>query len=260
MEKRLPSRILCQPSLYRKLDINMLFQWYTSHIFVWLVCDVCDKTLGKICYCFPLMSSHGIIKISEFFRILIADNSLITEYVSWYRHPAVQLDLWGLTQVLGPLSFVYSGCEQRSQAETLISSYLPLPPLLAEKVYCKEEQQSDWKIAVLKKMCNIMQNPTIYMIYIWIYVCIYMNICIYFIWLYISDFWVDIFLCTHNMHFTKCVYTPLSLNPYTSTLCSCCSSHGRDCGLHFTDGEVQSLHLVCSEQGWTQIFKALRHV
>ena len=70
-----------------------------------------------------------------------------------------------------------------------------------------------------------------------------MNICIYFIWLYISDFWVDIFLCTHNMHFTKCVYTPLSLNPYTSTLCS---YHGRDYGLHFTDGKVQSLHLVCS--------------
>ena len=73
--------------------------------------------------------------------------------------------------------------------------------------------------------------------------CVYINICIYFIWLYISDFWVDIFLCTHNMHSTKCVYTPLSLNPYTSTLCR---YHSGDDGLHFTDGEVQSLHLVRS--------------
>lgn len=102
---------------------------------------------------------------------------------------------------------------------------LPLPPLLAEKVYCKEEQQSNWKIAVWKKMCNIMQNSTIYRIYIWIYVCICMNICMYFIWLYVSDFWADIFLCAHNMHFTKCVYTPLSLNPSASTLCH---YHSRD--------------------------------
>ena len=102
-----------------------------------------DKTLGKICYCFPLMSIHGISKISEFFQMPVADNSLTTEYDNWYLQPAVQLDLWGLTQVFGPLSFVYSGCEQRSQAETLISSYLPLPPLLAEKAYCEEEQQSD---------------------------------------------------------------------------------------------------------------------
>lgn len=70
-----------------------------------------------------------------------------------------------------------------------------------------------------------------------------MNICIYFIWLYISDFWVDIFLCTHNMHFSKRVYTPLSWNPYRLTLSSC---HSSDSGLHFIDGEVQSQQLICS--------------
>lgn len=112
-------------------------------VYISYFCMIGDKILGKICYCFPLMSIHGISKISEFLQILIADNSLTTEYVHWYPHPAVQLDLWGLTQVFGPLSFVYSGYEQRSQAETLISSYLLLPLLLAEKVYCKEEQQSD---------------------------------------------------------------------------------------------------------------------
>ena len=78
-------------------------------VYISYFCMIGDKTLGKICYCFPLMSIHGISKISEFLQILIADNSLTTEYVHWYPHPAVQLDLWGLTQVFGPLSFVYSG-------------------------------------------------------------------------------------------------------------------------------------------------------
>lgn len=91
-------------------------------VYISYFCMIGDKTLGKICYCFPLMSIHGISKISEFFQMPIADSSLTTDYVNWYLQPAVQLDLWGLTQVFGPLSFVYSGCEQGSQAETLISS------------------------------------------------------------------------------------------------------------------------------------------
>lgn len=56
----------------------------------------------------------------------------------------------------------------------------------------------------------------------------YMHIC-----LYGSDFRVGIFLCTNNMHFSKCVYAALSLNPYISTLSNC---HSRDYGLHFMHG------------------------
>lgn len=58
----------------------------------------------------------------------------------------------------------------------------------------------------------------------------------------ISDFGVDIFLCTNNIHFSKCVYTALSLNLYTSTLSSC---NSRDYGLHFMDEECQRMQL-CS--------------
>lgn len=55
--------------------------------------------------------------------------------------------------------------------------------------------------------------------------------CIFHVSVYISDFGVDIFLCTRNMHFPKCVYTPPSLNPCTSTLSSC---HSGGYGLPLT--------------------------
>ena len=146
------------------------------------------------------MSVHGIIKVSEFFQILIAGNNFTRGYVNWYHLPAVQLDLWGLTQVLGSLSFVYPGCEQRSQAERL---WYPLTSLshflLAEKMYCKEEQQSDWKIAMMKKLCNIMQNPTIYIIYIWIYVYIYEYMYIFCMVIYIYIGLLGWQLCVHTI-------------------------------------------------------------
>lgn len=66
----------------------------------------------------------------------------------------------------------------------------------------------------------------------------YMHMC-----QYISDFGVDIF-CTNNMHFSKCVYTVLSLNLYTPTLSSC---NSRDHGFHFMDGNVRGCNFVaCS--------------
>ena len=68
-------------------------------VYISYFCVIGDETLGKICYSSPLMSSHGIIKISEFFQILIADNSLTTEYISWYA-------TWPLGFDSGPWSFV----------------------------------------------------------------------------------------------------------------------------------------------------------
>lgn len=82
-----------------------------------------------------------------------------------------------------------------------------------------------------------------------------MNICIYFVWfsMYMYRTFGLTVPCAHDMHFRKCVYTPLSLNPYTSTLCCC---HSRIYGLHFTDGEFRGNSWCVLEQGLNRFSKS----
>lgn len=229
----------------------MLFQWYTFLIF----CMIGDETLGKICYCFPLMSIHGISKISEFFQILIADNSLTMSVFigTLIQQCSLTSGVW--LRLLGLVLCLF--CHSRvSRFWYPLTSFSH--PCWQRKCIVKKNNRVTKRLVVVGKSVSHNAKPN-YIHNIYEFMCVYINICTYFIWLYISDFWVDIFLCTHNMHSTKCVYTPLSLNPYTSTLCRYHS--GRWWFPHFYRWRSsESAPSASLEQGWTQIFKALRQV
>lgn len=104
---------------------------------------------------------------------------LIGAIISWC---SLTFEVWLRPLVLRPLFIL---AVSRGVRQKIFNILLPPSPISCCQRKCKEEQESDSIIVVMKKMCNIMWNPTIYIIYI--NMCIYMSICVYFMCLYISQ-------------------------------------------------------------------------
>lgn len=149
----------------------------------------------------------------------------------------VQLDLWGLAHIRGSLSFFILAMSRGDRHKNFDIVLLPSPIVRWQRKCCAKKGNSDWKIAVIKKNCNIMKNLAThtYIHYIYMHIYIYISTCVHIYmdivtYVYIYQILGLTFLCTNNMHFKMCLYCT-AIELYTSTLSSCNSS------LHIMHGE-----------------------